>query len=53
MAERTEKTPYYEQVATKLIEQLEAGTASLAEALGAGLDPPAPQPGQRDPLQGL
>jgi len=27
MAERTEKTPYYEQVATKLIEQLEAGTA--------------------------
>jgi antirestriction protein ArdC len=27
MAEREPKVPYYEQVATKLIEQLEAGTA--------------------------
>ncbi|HYN76570.1 MAG TPA: ArdC-like ssDNA-binding domain-containing protein [Lamprocystis sp. (in: g-proteobacteria)] len=27
MAEREEKVPYYEQVANKLIEQLQAGTA--------------------------
>ena len=27
MAEREEKVPYYEQVANKLIEQLQTGTA--------------------------
>ena len=52
MAEREEKVPYYEQVANKLIEQLQAGTAPWQKPWAPG-SIRLPHGGLGDPVQGL
>jgi len=43
MAERKEKIPYYEQVAGRLIEQIEAGTAPWQKRWEPGKRPRKPK----------
>jgi len=54
MAEREEKVPYYEQVANKLIEQLQAGTAPWQKPWAPGsIHLPAAQPRLGGAVQGV
>jgi len=48
MAEREEKVPYYEQVANKLIEQLQAGTAPWQKPWAPGRSKPGTDHGFGD-----